>query len=406
MKQIKLIIALGFSLSLFGQEFTSYNEGDGLINNSVNCLALDMNDQLWIGTNSGLSFFDGNSWLNYNENSGLVNNLITAVFIDNQGLVWVGTDYGLQSYDGNDWQLFTEENGLGDDRINHINQHEDGSIWIGENNGLSVFDGNSWTSYGMSDGLPFGGVNYISFDSEGRAWLANSIFGALSFDGTQFISYDVNFGIINNNVRTVEVDEQDNKWITTGAGITVLDSDNQVSEHHTIILQLPPPDTLNPTVDLAFDSNGNPWVGIYVDYLVTVGGIAYGANNQWYGYTDAEGLVGPVVRDVVIDSQDIVWVATSSGISKIDPQNVSIYETKEKPLFTIYPNPSSEEFYINTSVNSGIITVYNSLGTIVSVVKLEELLNNTINLSQMAKGVYIVDLERDGARCRQLLILE
>jgi len=83
MKQIKLIIALGFSLSLFGQEFTSYNEGDGLINNSVNCLALDMNDQLWIGTNSGLSFFDGNSWLNYNENSGLVNNLITAVFIDN-----------------------------------------------------------------------------------------------------------------------------------------------------------------------------------------------------------------------------------------------------------------------------------------------------------------------------------
>jgi hypothetical protein len=179
-----------------------------------------------------------------------------------------------------------------------------------------------------------------------------------------------------------------------------------VSEHHTIILQLPPPDTLNPTVDLAFDSNGNPWVGIYVDYLVTVGGIAYGANNQWYGYTDAEGLVGPVVRDVVIDSQDIVWVATSSGISKIDPQNVSIYETKEKPLFTIYPNPSSEEFYINTSVNSGIITVYNSLGTIVSVVKLEELLNNTINLSQMAKGVYIVDLERDGARCRQLLILE
>jgi len=46
------------------------------------------------------------------------------------------------------------------------------------------------------------------------------------------------------------------------------------------------------------------------------------------------------------------------------------------------------------------------LGTIVSVVKLEELLNNTINLSQMAKGVYIVDLERDGARCRQLLILE
>ena len=34
-----------------------------------------------------------------------------------------------------------------------------------------------------------------------------------------------------------------------------------------MMLLLPPPDTLNPVVDVALDSNRNVWAGIYVDYL-------------------------------------------------------------------------------------------------------------------------------------------
>ena len=46
-------------LLLAAQDFTNFVESDGLIDNSVNCIAVDLNGKAWIGTNGGLSSFDG-----------------------------------------------------------------------------------------------------------------------------------------------------------------------------------------------------------------------------------------------------------------------------------------------------------------------------------------------------------
>lgn len=405
MKLLKLFLAFGCSLSMMAQGFTNYIEDDGLISNSVNCLAIDENDHVWIGTNNGLSFFDGLMWSSFTTDDGMVDNLITSLFVDSEGLLWVGTDYGLNSYDGANWNLYTEDDGLGDDRINHINQDSNGVIWVGENNGFTKLESGTLTSYSMADGLPFGGVNHISFDSNNEPWMANSIFGLIHFDGAEFTIYNTSSGLINNNVRTVEIDENDNKWVSTGSGISVLDSDNQVSTHHTIMLQLPPPDTLNPVVDMDFDSNGNIWVGIYVDYLVTVGGIAYGAEGNWYGYTDANGLAGPVVRDIAIDSQDYVWVATSTGVSKVAPQDVSIKETVVNRGLNIYPNPTSSELSISGIEKLKAIRLYNSMGVEVYCIQDELEGEVTINLAQFAKGYYIIEgLSQNGIFTERVVV--
>ncbi len=41
------------------------------------------------------------------------------------------------------------------------------------------------------------------------------------------------------------------------------------------------------------------------------------AGSEWVDYDEDDGLAGPVVRRLAIDSQNNVWVATSTGISKI-----------------------------------------------------------------------------------------
>ena len=87
----------------------------------------------------------------------------------------VGTDFGLTVYDGTTTVSYTDEDGLGDNRINHINEDSNGWIWVGEKDGVSVFDGEAWTTFTTADGLPFGGINHVTFDSNGDKWLASSI---------------------------------------------------------------------------------------------------------------------------------------------------------------------------------------------------------------------------------------
>ena len=52
------------------------------------------------------------------------------------------------------------------------------------------------------------------------------------------------------------------------------------------------------------------------DYLLD-GGVAMYNGYNWVDFNMSDGLIGPVISDLIIDDQDQVWVATSSGISKI-----------------------------------------------------------------------------------------
>jgi hypothetical protein len=167
---------------------------------------------------------------------------------------------------------------------------------------------------------------------------------------------------------------------------------------------MPPPDTLNPVVDIAMDSHGRIWTSIYVGYLA-VGGVAMWDGNQWIDFDVSDGLAGPNVKGLAIDSENNVWVATSTGVSKISsiPSSVSnIY----KPIVEVYPNPTLGKVYINTqSENFNTITVYNNLGSLVYSKKLKCQQKIEIDFSSLTKGLYHISLHSDkGIENHKILI--
>jgi ligand-binding sensor domain-containing protein len=183
------ILAAGLTLSIGvqAQVFTNYSDADGLLNNNVNALDYDGNGDLWFGTQSGVSQFDGVNWTDHTTatDSGLVDNNITAVAAGSTGDIWVGSDFGVSRYSGGIWETFTELDGLGDDQVNYIHDDGLGVIWFGTNSGVSKYDG-TWTSWGMAEGLPFGGVNCIEFASNGDIYFGGGLGGVLIFDGANF----------------------------------------------------------------------------------------------------------------------------------------------------------------------------------------------------------------------------
>lgn len=74
-----------------------YSTANGLADNSIRSLCFDSNGFLWIGTEEGLSRFDGEEFINYNRitvGTHRVGNVLNEIIEDEQGWLWVATQDG------------------------------------------------------------------------------------------------------------------------------------------------------------------------------------------------------------------------------------------------------------------------------------------------------------------------
>ena len=298
----------------------NYSVVDGLLSDFIECIDVDINDNIWIGSSLGLQMYNGFEFVNYTSLDGLADNNIKVISSSNNGNIWVGTDFGISQFDGLNWITYDITNGLISNQIKSIDFDEDGIVWVGTNSGVSFYNGTSWDSYSDANSdLHWSGVNATDFSSNGDKWFASPLGGITHFDGSNFINYDDSDGLISKYSTDLLIDDQNNKWIGTASGISVLSATNVNVINYTKMYLLPPPDTLNPVVDLEIDNWGRIWVGIYVGYL-SEGGVAYWNGNAWLDLDIQDGLAGSNIKDLSIDSNNNIWIATTSGISKVITQ--------------------------------------------------------------------------------------
>ena len=128
-----------------------YGEGENgkLSNNFVNCLKLDRQNRLWVGTDNGLNLLDSDTYTfrNYFEQDGLKNSIIQSILQDTKGNIWVSTQQGISSlsFDGDgtpEVKNFDAFDGLQDNFFNDDASATtpSGNLVFGGVNGLSVFN--------------------------------------------------------------------------------------------------------------------------------------------------------------------------------------------------------------------------------------------------------------------------
>ena len=415
MMSVVRVFLFSFLLSSFpitSQTITSYTSADGLLNNYVECVAVDINDNVWFGTAFGVSMYDGSTWTNYDQSSYplMLSNDIKAITATSNGDIWIGTDYGVNKLHagvtGMTWLPFTTADGLANNKVTSIDEAPNGDLWFSHSSfsaGVSVFDGSNWSSYNSPD-LPISGVCGTSFDSNGDKWFASPLDGLAHYDGVNFTNYTVNDGLLSNYSTTICIDDNDNKWLGSSSGMTVVNPMANQFSFHTIMYSLPPPDTLNPVVDIAKDSWGRIWTTIYVGYLAE-GGVAFWNGNQWTDYDHNDGIAGPNVKGLDIDSQNNVWVATTTGVSKISTIPSSTTQD-QLAVINAYPNPASTVLHISLSRdNIESISLYDNFGRkVVSYNNISVSLLD-INLSDFSSGLYYLEIvSLDGLASKKVLV--
>jgi len=159
-----------------GQTLLSYlNEGgtQSLADNFITALLKDSLNNVWVGTQNGISYYDTQKKAftelyrrSKNIQSKISHNHITAFFVDSKHRMWVGTESGLNYFDlkSREFYPITPVLGLVDNFIHGITEDKDGNLWFSTDQGIVKlsfqkfnvpFNTNDLhlTTYKLSDGL-------------------------------------------------------------------------------------------------------------------------------------------------------------------------------------------------------------------------------------------------------------
>lgn len=260
--------------------------------------SLSGSTEIWVATEHGIPIYSPKEEILNLEshyttiNSGIISNRVTTLYNDHYGVKWIGSDSGLSRFDGDLWLVFTDENHLSNNNIKHIDSHRngriyaatqgggvsrlidsgvdaitsaspyskdwsdilsdsvnavlvnnDGSQWFGSNEGLNYHTSTqanlNWWSYTESEGLINNFVQSIALDSSKVLWIGTKK-GVSTFDTLEnWNSFTKEDGLSGNDIRDIEVDVDGSIWFATENGIThykppvsTIDSEEYLPEYN------------------------------------------------------------------------------------------------------------------------------------------------------------------------------
>ena len=360
-KILLIVIFLFVNNLVFSQKqsvfIKHYTIDDGLSQTSVNCVIQDSRGFIWIGTQSGLSKYDGYKFTNFkyqpNDTNSISNNYIYSMCEDNDGNLWIGTKGGLNKYDFKEnkfYRFFTDIDDIeiDDNRIFSVLLDSKGDIWFKTISHLSRLNTkdylvrhyrhyNNIFSF-ISDITTFS----IIEDNNGNLWLGTE-------DGLNFFDrnleifkryyYDKNNpnSINSNHIRKIFFDSKKNLWIGTDKGLNLFNPQTQGFKHIPFKNNKSKQIESQRINDIYEDISGLLWLG-------TDGGLKV-LNRDYNFYDDYKELkyelnvlVTSSIRAITQDENGIFWIGTLKGLVRINrnTKRINLYSktTSGVSLFT------------------------------------------------------------------------
>lgn len=331
------------------QNFSLFTNLQGLISDHITCLTEDQNGNLWIGTSSGVSKYDGKTFTQFTVKNGLSGNSIAQMMQDKAGNMWFGTfTNGVTKYNGKSFTHFKVKESLGNNNISSLMQDKVGNIWIGTlGGGISKYNGETitagqatFTHFTTKEGLPDNYVNTLLEDKSGAIWCGTNK-GVSKYDGKSFTTFSEKEGLSDNIVYSILQDKVGNMWFSSdGKGVSKYDG--RTFTHFTEKEGL----SNNNTKALLQDNKGDLYIG------TGSGGVSKYDGKSFTHLTETEGLSNNCLNDncLLQDRSGNIWIGTNgSGLAKYDGKSLS-HITKEEHIFTFIEKNGMVNNFINATM--------------------------------------------------------
>ncbi len=335
-----------------GRQFVYLDQKGGPGNVVIRDIVQDHNKAIWIATNdSGLYRKNENGFTRYTKDSGLPHNTVNCLYSENNNL-WMGTDNGVSMLSGKMFTNISRSDGLAHSVVRGICADNLGNIWFATYNGLTVFNGDSLTSYSVSDGLCSNRMYTAFKDRSGNLWFGSAK-GIIRFNGSSFKCYTEAEGLAGNVVLCITQSNSLELWFgTSGGGVSKFDGERFIHYNQN--------DRLGRRVYSVVQAiNGNMIFGTSRGGLTVFDGTRYSLIKDYQGFTSSD------VMSLYYDQDSVLWIGTlNDGIYSYD-KNGFIHYTRENGFRSNHITGFTEDIYGNiwvSSIDSGlfILTKYTS----------------------------------------------
>ncbi|MFM2225350.1 MAG: hypothetical protein RJA07_1552 [Bacteroidota bacterium] len=310
-----------------GSSWTQNNISNGVPDKYMQNLTIDESNHVWVSLGAqnekGLARFDGKNWKLYNSGTGLPTNDIMAITTNSSGKMWFATPQGVLELNNGEWKMHNFSNSYGKKLIDILTRNNNrldiqsiaidnaNTIWIAtSNNGLMALTEDGYKAY-TSQNSPINN-NYIKrilVDKNNNKWLGTSYSSVMSVKEFNLPMKDVS--IINSTTVNVDMgasnsiiqDKQGNVWATSDNSglLKIKDNKLELFQHEK--------GSLSSMFVKAYAANDNK---IYI--TAAMGGIKVFDNGAISDYAKSPTFGG--ATDITTDADNVLWAASSGGLSK------------------------------------------------------------------------------------------
>lgn len=300
--------------------FRSWQREQGLPENYVRALANTRDGYIWVGTDEGVSRFDGVNFFSLGPQEGFQGGPVQVLFGDSRGALWIGSvGGGLSRWQQGELRRFTVRDGLPSDSITALSEDDDGRIWVGTEAGVAVWQADHFISKGGAEFFSGKPITTLFCDRNGTMWVGATGIGIFSYQDGKFVQLrDPPLDNLLRDPHCLLVDQKGRIWIGAGdASVLCRDGDQwrrfDIPRHlatHYISALTEAPD-------------GTVWAGSVGEGLFEFKGGKLVVVNAGSGLSDN------LIETLLVDREGKLWVGTHGGLNRICPKKMFVLTHNE-----------------------------------------------------------------------------
>ena len=338
------LLALNPSKALTQYTRTVWTQAQGLPQDTIRAITQTQDGYLWLGTNEGLSRFDGYEFVTFaKDDNSLPGNAVTDLVASQTGALWIGTAGGLTRYSDGRFTTFTPKDGMPAGSVTALAEDHSGVLWIVAGGVLTRYDHGKFATYPKESLEPLQSPQIIYEDHQQQLWIGGTG-GVVKRVGDKF-SPVLGVKDLDGNFITSILKDARGLWVGGTKGIILIGSNGKLTRFGTR-------DGLpnNFVLALREDRAGNLWVGTY-------GGLSRLENDRFVSSPRDNKDDRDWVWTLFEDREGDLWVGMNSSLNRLRDDRFSSYGRSEGL-------PSDEPNVVHEGGNGQIWVGYHDSGLV------------------------------------------